>query len=127
VNRATAAWLASRGLRPESPDWRVSIDLDNDAQTPTAHFNISIDGEGWSFTFEHAGRASRIRLTDAPIIQEGDDFELMRSIPNLEQLGVLLTGLERRFDLYFRRLHARIESTIDRSEPTIRLWVVACL
>lgn len=127
MNRATAAWLESRGLRPESDDWRISIDLDNDARAPTAHFNISLDDDGWSFTFEHDGKASRIRLTDAPTIQEGDDFELMRSIPNLEQLGVLLTGLERRFDVYFRRLHAQIDTTIDRSEPTIRLWVVACL
>jgi hypothetical protein len=117
----------SRGLRTESTEWRISIALDNDARAPTAHFNITIDDEGWSFTFEHAGKASRIRLTDEPIIQEGDDFDLMRSIPNLEQIGVLLTGLERRYDVYFRRLHAQIETTIDRSESTVRLWVVACL
>ena len=117
----------SRGLRSESEQWRISIDLDNDARVPTAHFKITIDDEGWSFTFEHAGKASRIRLTDEPVILEGDDFDLMRSIPNLEQLGVLLSGLERRYDIYFRRLHARIETTLDRSEPTIRLWVVACL
>ncbi|MEP6865243.1 MAG: hypothetical protein ABJE66_31785 [Deltaproteobacteria bacterium] len=91
MNRATAAWLASRGLRSESSEWRVTIDLENDAQAPTARFNIAI------------------------------------AIPNLEQLGVLVTGLERRFDLYFRRLHARSETTIDRSEPAIRLWVVACV
>jgi hypothetical protein len=127
VNRATAAWLASRGLKPETDEWYVSIELDDHATAPTARFNISIDAGGWSFCFEHAGKASRVRVTDDPVIQEGDDFELMRSIPNLEQIGVLLTGLERRFDVYFRRLHAEISTSIARAEPTIRLWVVACL
>ena len=127
VNHATLAWLASRGIKPETDGWHVSIDLADRAEAPTARFNISIDPDGWSFAFEHAGKASRIRITDDPVIEEGDDFELMRSIPNLEQLGVLLSGLERRYDVYFRRLHAQIETSLTRAEPTIRLWVVACL
>jgi len=126
VNRATAAWLASRGLRADGP-WEVTIELDDHAVTPTARFAIAIDDEGWSFAFEHAGKASRIRITDDPVIQECDDFELMRSLPNLEQIGVLLTGLEHRYGVYFRRLHAQITTSIARAEPTIRLWVVACL
>jgi hypothetical protein len=127
VSHATAAWLASRGLRPETPAWAVSIDLEDHEQAPTAHFNITIKHDGWSFSFEHGGKASWIRLADQTVVQEGDDFELMRSVPNLEKLGVLIGGLEQRFDVYFRRLHARIETTMPRAEPTIRLWVVACL
>jgi hypothetical protein len=105
----------------------VSIDLDTGTQAPAARFNVTIDSAGWSFTFEHDGKASRIHISDRPPVAEGDDFELVGSVPSLDQLGGLLTGLERRFDLYFRRLHAEIETDIARAEPTIRLWVVACL
>lgn len=127
MNRATAAWLAARGLQPETSDWHVSIELTDRATAPSARFQIEIDTEGWSFAFEHAGKASRIRATDDPAIEDRDDFALIRSLPNLEQIGVLVSGLEHRHDVYFRRLHARIETSLARAEPTIRLWVVACV
>jgi len=128
----TAAWLSGRGLLvPPRTEWEVSIELDAiDGEAPAAadtRFHIALSSREWGFYFCHQNRASWIRVTDVPFVQERDDFMLLVKVPPLRDLGSLLRSLERTYCVRFPREHAAIRTTIPGSEPVIREWLVTAL
>jgi hypothetical protein len=133
---ATSGWLAARGLARVAPAaWEISISLDVVdraasrcfVEATDTRFHISLSASEWGFYFCHGGRTSWIRVVDAPLRHERDDFDLAGSVPALRDLGVLVHALEERHEIQFRRTRAHVHSTIPGSEPKIRLWLAAAI
>jgi hypothetical protein len=133
---ATAVWLSARGLLvPPRTEWELSIVLDvADEHAPPGfadamdtRLHVAIASTEWGFYFCHRGRASWIRITDVPCVQERDDFALLSSVPPLRELGRLVRSLEEKYRIHFRRTRAGIHSTLGGSEPAIREWVLTAL
>src|SRR5687768_9236555 len=130
---AAAAWLRLRGVTPPPgiQRWHVEIALDVihdrapsefDERTAT-RFHIDIYAEEWGVFFCHGGRSSWIRITDVPFVHGRDDFDLLRVIPALKDVGQLLRSLERQHKVKFQREHAVIRTNLDGAEPAIRSWI----
>lgn len=129
--RASAAWLAARGLEVR-PRWQVAITLDTrsprDAGTVyDTSLHIAIDADEWGVVFSHGSGMSWVRVIDAPTIQDRDDYNLVAALPPLHRLGVLVQSLEDRFQVRFRRQHATIRTNLRNADQKIVLWVVAAL
>jgi len=133
---AASAWLSARGLRvPPHEKWEVSIVLEAiDGEPPPQHagasdtrLHIAIASSEWGFSFCHHSRVSWIRVTDLPFVHERDDYDLLRQVPPLRDLGKLVQALEERYRFKLRREHAAIHSTIPGAEANVRLWVGAAL
>ena len=126
--KATAAWLAERGLyAPPSGKWRVSIALADDLIAPTAHLHLYIESHEWGFRFSRDNMFTWIRVQELPRVQERDDFELLAHTPALRNVSSVVQHLEDRLKLRFRRAHASIRTNLLDADDKIRLWVVASL
>ena len=114
---AVTAWLSDRGIfAPQDRPWGIQIALDTRLQ-------IMITANEWSYSFAHKGRASRVRVTEAPHADGRDDYQLVPFTPPLRQLSRLVRELEQRFKLFLRRRHAAIDTTLAGSAPIIRAWL----
>lgn len=131
---ATGAWLSARGLLAP-PRWTVSIALDS-RDVPAEHefdatrdtrFHLSIAKDEWGFFFCHLGKASWIRVTDVARVFERDDYELVKQVPPLRDLGALVQKLEEQYSIRFHRQHASIRTNIAGATSTIRIWVAAAI
>ena len=128
MTRATAEWLASRGVRPDPVAWDVAIALDDHPTAPTTRLHLAISSTEWSIAFERTPLMSWIRVVDDVAESTGrDDFQLASRMPGLANLGTLVASLERQYDMHLRRLHAVIRTNLPRAESAIRLWVVGLL
>lgn len=122
--RASAAWLAARGLHLHpSTRWEVTIALAAAEST----FQIGIGTKEWSFAFRHGGKTSAIRVIDVPVIHEHDQFGLLPKVPPLRSIGDLLHAMEDKHRIEFRRPQATITTTIAGAAPKILTWVVASI
>jgi hypothetical protein len=133
---AAAAWLQARGLRNRTgAGWDVAIALDvsNLPASPCiknpadSRFHIAISAAEWGFFFCHRGRASWIRVTDVPFVNECDDHGLVHNVPPLRDLGRLIQTVERSNGILFRRLRASVRTNLVDAEPQIRGWIATAL
>jgi hypothetical protein len=116
---ATAAWCLARNLFP--PDrWRVECSLQAD---DGSRFEIEIYAEEWGFAFHHGGRVSWIRVTDIPFVHGRDEFDLLREVSGLRDLGKILRLVEHRCQITFSREAAAVRTDIAHAESTIREWL----
>ena len=122
----TSQWLAARGLFATIAPWRVSITL-HAKDSDTTQLLLVIDRNEWGVRFNHENGVSWIRVTNAPTIQERDDFGLMPQLPRLRSIGKLIQSLEDRFEIEFRRPHASIVTNLNNAEQKLLLWVIASL
>jgi hypothetical protein len=129
---AARAWLRSRGLWSSTLQlWHVDIVLDTGDQFTRTAFDdrtdtrlrIEIYSEEWGFTFCHARRQTRIRVTHSPTIDGCDDFGLLRSTPLLGNIGTLLRTIEHAHKLRFRRHRAVVRTNLPVAEASIHRWV----
>lgn len=127
---AVGAWLAERGIHPPSDkSWRVQVDIDNEvhnrvfAETIDTRFQITIHPDHWGYCFSHAGRVSRVRVTDMPHVDGRDEHQLVGATPPLKRVGSLVRHVEQRYGVFLLRHQASIETTLPGSEPIIRAWV----
>lgn len=52
-----------------------------------------------------------------------DDHQLALATPSLKQLGTMVRHLEQRFNIFFQRHHAAIDTSLAGTEPIIRAWL----
>lgn len=90
-----------------------------------SRLRIEVFAEEWGYRFDHAGRASWIRVTDVPFVHGHDDHDLLRATPPLERLGRLVRSLETTHGLAFDRAGAEIDTTLAGAEAAIRSWIGA--
>ena len=133
---AAAAWLRDRRLRaPAGGAWDVTIALEvcgRPAQPSTTNlgdsrFELAITASAWAFLFRHRGLGSGIRVTDVAAVNERDDYELLRRVPPLRDMGSLIRTFERRHAITFRREHACVRTSLVDAEPQIRAWIAEAL
>jgi hypothetical protein len=133
---AATAWLEARGLcQPIGWGWDVAIALDVIAgpaspsmtNPGSSRFHVAISATEWGFFFSHRGRASWIRVTDVPFVNECDDHGLVHEVPPLRELGRLVQIVEGRNGISFRRKHASVRSNLIDAELAIRGWIVTAL
>lgn len=133
---AAAAWLRARRLRaPVGGAWNATIALEvRDRPTlPSCNkpgdsrFELAVTSSAWSFVFRHRGLASAIRVTDVAIVDGHDDYELIRRVPPLRDMGSLIRTFERRHAIAFHREHACVCTSLVDAEPPIRAWIAECL
>ena len=129
---ATKDWLRARGLDPGATRrWFVEVALDvvdrpavqMYSGTTDTRFHLNLYPEEWSFFVCHVARASWIRVTDQPFVHGHDDYQLVRVVPLLADIGALLRGLEARFHATFHRDHAMVRSNIPDAESRVRRWL----
>jgi hypothetical protein len=149
---AARAWLRSRGLSSSSLLlWHVDIALDiaepvtrasfDQTSAPPfggaarsggagpfedrndTRFRLQIYSEEWGFTFCHARRQTRIRVSHSPTIDGRDDFGLLRATPLLGDIGTLLRTIEHAHKLRFRRHRAIVRTNLPVAEASIHRWV----
>ena len=125
--RASAAWLTARGLYAPSPKWHVTIEFGVTDLGSDTRLHVAISSTEWGFVFRHGTGTSWIRVTNAPIIHETDDFGLLAQTPVLRNLGTFVHALEDRFQVEFRRQHAEIRTNLGDVNQKILLWVIASL
>jgi hypothetical protein len=118
---ATAAWCLARNLYP-TDRWMVECSLDAKGGS---RFDIEIYGEEWGFAFHHDHRLSWIRVTDIPFVHGRDEFDLLREVTGLVDIGKILRLVENRYQLTFSREDATVNTNIDDAEATIREWLEA--
>src|SRR5258706_11804713 len=114
--KATAAWLVERGLYAPAGKWRVTIALDDNALAPTGHLHLHIESHEWGFRFSRDNQFSWIRVKDLPGVQERDDFELLTLTPALRNISTLVSVIEDRTKLQFRRAHASIRTSLTNAK-----------
>ena len=128
---AAFAWFADQGLTMPATRWHVAIGLDVRSipapvifdETVDSRFHIEIYSEEWGYFFCHGGRSSWIRVIDAPFVHLRDDFGLVASTPDLENIGAQLRSVEKQFGLQFRRDLAFVDTSLANAEPAIRRWI----
>jgi hypothetical protein len=131
---AARSWLAARRIHPPGiRRWHADVSLDIADRPAVATFDVNTDtrfrieiySEEWGFFFCHGGQASWIRVTDIPFVHGRDDFKLLTQTPSLDEIATVLRGVERRFELDFRREHALVRTNLANAEPAIRRWVMS--
>jgi len=129
---AAAAWLTARGgTAPTHERWHVEVALDvaqrrapsEFDETTATRFHLDIYLEEWGVFFCHAGRSSRIRVTDIAFVHGRDDFQLLGVTPQLKDIGWLLRHVEKEHDLKFMREHADVRTNVPSVEPAVRSWL----
>jgi hypothetical protein len=130
---AIAAWLSDRGIfAPAGKPWRIDVTLDATTHSPTRVFAESIDTRfhlrvceaEWAYYFCHAGRATKVRVTDLPRVDGADDHGLVTATPPLRRIGKLVRQIEQRYAVLLPRTSAVVESTLQSIEPIVRAWVL---
>ena len=129
---AVDAWFYERGIKQPSVAWRIDVTLDNELR-PTREFAEAIDTrfqlfmrhDEWGVYFCHAGRVSRLRVTDLVRPELRDDHHLANGTPPLRRIGTLIRELETRHCLQLRRSNAEIMTTVPETEPIVRAWISA--
>jgi hypothetical protein len=133
---ASATWLQTRGLAFAAPKaWDVAIMLGvldhlpprSFRDTHDTRFHIAISAAEWGFYFCHRGRVSWLRVLDLPCINERDEFDLIRRVPPLRDLGRFVQALEEEHGICFRRTLSAIRTNLPDADATIRLWVAASI
>ena len=128
---AVGAWLYDRGIyaAPRAP-WRVEVTLDHPRDTSRGYaealdtrFQLFILPDEWGYYFSHAGRVSRIRVTDLVHTELRDDHDLASVTPPLRRIGTLVRRLEHRFGITLPRYDANVATSLPGSEPSVRAWV----
>lgn len=130
-SRAAVTWLGELGIRAPGTRWYVEIALDvRDLPAPVEYdervdtrFHVEIYSEEWGYMFCHAGRLSRVRVTDIPFVHGRDDYHLLPETPALDQIATLIRRLESQHGLAFRRDLALIHTDLANAELAIRAWV----
>lgn len=131
---AAAAWLTARGgTAPTHERWHVEVALDvaqrrapsEFDETTSSRFHLDIYLEEWGVFFCHAGRSSRIRVTDIAFVHGRDDFQLLGVTPHLKDIGWLLRHVEGQHDLKFMREHANVRTNVPGVEPGVRRWLAS--
>jgi hypothetical protein len=131
---AAAAWLASRGgTAPTLERWHVEVALDvvqrrapsEFDEASSTRFHLDIYLEEWGVFFCHAGRSSRIRVTDIAFVHGRDDFQLLGVTPQLKDIGWLLRHVERSHAVKFARDHADVRTNVPNVEPAVRSWIAS--
>jgi hypothetical protein len=128
---AVGAWLYDRGIyNMPTSQWRVEITLDHArdgsrgyAEALDTRFQLFILPDEWGYFFSHAGRVSRIRVTDLVHTELRDDHDLASVTPPLRRIGTLVRRLEHRFAITLPRYEAGVATTLPGSEPSVRAWV----
>jgi hypothetical protein len=131
---AVGAWLYDRGIyRPQRTPWHIEITLANKhlsgsrrfAEAIDTRFQLVIEPDAWGYFFCHAGKVSRIRVTDLVRPELRDDHLLASATPPLRHIGGLVRQLETRCNMTLLRNEAEIATTLAGSEPIVRTWVSA--
>jgi hypothetical protein len=117
---AADRWLFALGL-PAPARWHVEIAVLADAGT---RFDLNIYAEEWGFCFQHAGRSSWVRVTDAAFVHGRDDHDLLAKAPDLLAISVLLADLEHEHGLAFRRATASVRTNIPDAPNIVRDWLI---
>jgi hypothetical protein len=129
---AATSWLNERGLTPPTQErWHVEIALDVvNARAPSefddttaTRFHIDIYAEEWGVYACHAGRSSRIRVTDIAFVHGRDDLHLLALTPPLRDIAQLLRHVEATLGVRFQRAHASVTTNLPGIEPAIRAWL----
>jgi len=120
--RASTRWLDERGLDgSRTVHWFVEISIDSDQRD--TRFELNIYPEEWGFVLRRGTKVSSIRVTDVPFVHGLDDFQLLATTPTLDELGELITTLERRFELRFLTVRAAVRSNLVRAAAMVRPWL----
>lgn len=131
---ATEAWAHARGITPPTHTrWHVEIALDTSNARPPSEFDetiatrfqLDIYSEEWGIFFCHKGRSSWIRTTDVVFVHGRDEFQLLGTMPPLEDIGRLLRHVEQQQRITFQRQHAAIRTNLPNAEIAIRTWVLS--
>jgi hypothetical protein len=129
-SRAALEWLDMLGLASDG-HWYIEIALDvvdhpasatysGDSDT---RFHLNVYPEEWGVFFCHGSRASWIRITDEPFVHGRDDHHLLGDLPSLRTIGDLISELERRYAIAFRRNHALVRTNVVGGKGTLRKWL----
>ncbi|MEP6866439.1 MAG: hypothetical protein ABJE66_37825 [Deltaproteobacteria bacterium] len=86
------------------------------SQPTETRFEVELEPDKWGLCFSHAGRTSRIRVSDMATVDGCDDHELLVITPQLRDLGRLLRQLELRHSVQFHRDSAEVRT----EHPTIK-------
>lgn len=130
---AVAAWLADRGIYPPAGRaWKIVVRLDTTAHSATrvfaesidTRFEVTVQPDEWAYYFCHAGRRSRVHITDMPRVVGQDDHGLVTGTPSLRRVGTLVRRIEQRYAITLPRTHAVVDSTLPSVEPMVRAWVL---
>jgi hypothetical protein len=131
---AVGAWLYDRGIhQPQRTPWRIEVTLADTrrsgsrrfAEAIDTRFQVFIETDEWGFCFCHAGKVSRIRVTDLVRPELRDDHNLASTTPPLRRIGTFVRQLEDRYRITLLRADAEIATTLAGSEPIVRTWVTA--
>jgi len=131
---AAATWLAGRGgTMPTLERWHVEVAMDvvprrapsEFDEASSSRFHLDIYLEEWGVFFCHAGRSSRIRVTDTVFVHGRDDFQLLGVTPQLKDIGWLLRHVESTNNVRFLREHADVRTNVASFEPKVRSWLAS--
>jgi hypothetical protein len=117
---ASARWLRTIGMTPPMSEWSAELEL---VASPTTRFVIEVGHTEWSFTFDHVGRRSCIRVISLPAVYESDDFGLLRYTPPLLSIGQLVRRIEHEQSIGFRRSTACVHTTMPALVPDALRWL----
>jgi hypothetical protein len=127
---AVGAWLYERGIPQPPVAWQIDITLDHEpcttrpfAEAVDTRFRLFIRQDEWGIYFCHAGRVSRLRVTDLVRPELRDDHNLASSAPPLRRIGTLVRQLEIRYGVHLLRSTAEITTTVPETEPIVRAWL----
>jgi hypothetical protein len=127
---AISLWLRENGLEAADKNWRATIVLpvvlrDVLSTTPPTEtwFEVELEPDKWGLCFCHAGRTSRIRVTDMATVDGCDDHELLVITPQLRDLGRLLRHLEHRHAVRFHRDAAEVRTEHSTIKDAALRWL----
>ena len=131
VDTEVAAWLRARGIAGKPKGYvEIHLDVKDTGATMTywgnedTVFHLAVRDDEWSIRFVHAAKSSFIRVRDPRAFVHGDDdWGLMRKRGNLENVGKLITRLEKAHGVHFRRDLPWIRSNLKGAKKQVREWL----
>ena len=128
---AVGAWLYERGIPLPSVAWRIDVTLDHGsrarefAEAVDTRFQLFMRNDEWGIYFAHAGRVSRLRVTDLVRPELRDDHNLASTTPPLRRVATLVRQLETRYGVQLLGSDAAITTTLPETEPIVRSWLAS--
>lgn len=128
---AVAEWMQARALRADDARWYIEVGLDIVERPAQQRWNGDTDSRfhlylyptEWGYFFCHGSRASWIRIGERPYVHGRDDYNLLPATPALAKVSRLVSDVEQRHRIEFRREHAVVRTNLADAEPAIRAWV----